>query len=121
MLTGLVPPIFFSAGKQIVANGTVHTFNPAQLTIQLDQLTFELEFLAATEDKQPRVEATANDPRHVKYRLFNFDNPLGAGLREPLKVGKYHNKDLYFIFTVYSFDSGSCKTVHYTFFSDPES
>ena len=104
-----------SKGKDIIANGTVHTFDSQQLTFKLGQLTFDFEFVVDAE-KTPRFQSESLGSQHIKYQLFNFNNTLGSGLREPIKIGTLLSRNLYFIFTTYAFDNDSSKTVHYTFF-----
>jgi hypothetical protein len=105
---------FTTGGAEVIASGTVITFTPADLTIQIEDLFFR--FLFISEGTGNRIEGQAAGTKEITYRLYNFHNPLGTGLTEPVKVGKFRGKDLFFSISVYASSDKVIKTVHYTFF-----
>ncbi len=117
IITNPPPPLFRieSAGAEVVANGTVLTFTADDVAFVLDDLRFTFRFLV--DDKGQRLDAEQRSAKEVLYRIYNFHNPLGTGLKEPIKIGRIRGKDLFFCFSTYAHDEKTVKLVHYTFFA----
>lgn len=103
-----------SSNKDIFASGTVHTFSLDNLEIQLSNLKFIISFINDGGGSRWEINPVSNI--EMTLRLFNIKNTLGTSLSEPIKVGTYQNRELYFMFTVYAITNSSVKLFHYTFF-----
>ncbi len=103
-----------SAEKDIIASGSVHTFDNANLEIEISGLHFIFDFISDSEGQ--RLQHEAIDDRSVKIKLFNFDNSLGTGTTAPLPMGRINGRKLYISFMVHALSKESSKIVSYTFF-----
>ncbi len=88
-----------SGGKEVYVSGNFITFNDQSSTISFsrgkEKVSFLLEFI---ENPDQKTELTFNTEKtgedfQLKIRLKNFDHPLGVGLREPLPIAQFDNKD----------------------------
>ena len=103
-----------SHGNRVVANGSVYTFDPSNITFRLFGLTYHFQF--AKDEKGQRVENTKTGEKAIQLVVFNFDSPLGTGLLAPIEVGKIEGKILYLILGIYALSEGKNKLIHYTFY-----
>ena len=46
-----------------------------------------------------KIKSEGNDK--IIIDSYNFKNPLGTGLKEPMKIAKYKEQDLYIVFFIY--------------------
>ncbi|MFM0428999.1 hypothetical protein PQQ75_08290 [Paraburkholderia aspalathi] len=102
-----------TAGKEVVANGTVITADNSNLEFQLAHLRIVMEFV--TDGSSARIEGRSDERSTLTLRLFNFNNSIGAGTISPLEIGTLNGKKLLLAFMVYALSETSSKTVHYTF------
>ena len=118
----MVPvPIRVTSGTaEVVASGSVFTFQHQPVTFALADLKITLRF--TTDSAQPghRISSTVPAPKTLDLELTNFDNPLGIGSNSPISIGTLGNRRLYLHFRVQSFDSTSDKTVIYCFYVNEE-
>jgi len=115
IITEPAPSVKLTSGSaEVIASGTVITFTPADLTIQIEDLVFR--FLFISQGTGNRIEEQSVGNKEITYRFYNFHNPLGTGLTEPVRVGKFRGRELFFSITVYANSDKVIKTVHYTFF-----
>ena len=54
--------------------------------------------------------------KNVTFFLKNFDNPLGSGLSEPLRVGLLGGRALYISFWIYTHGKAKTREIVYTFY-----
>ena len=110
-----LPVKFKSAGKDVIASGVVHTYSNDNLELVLENFKLIIEFRNDPQKEQV-TESQTISPTEIKLILYNFSNPLGTGLIEPIKFGTLRNRELFFAFNVYSLTTSSIKTFIYTFF-----
>lgn len=103
-----------SVGKDIIASGSVHTFDNKNLELDISGLRLIFNFL--TDSKGQRMEHELIDEKSLQLNVFNFDNFLGTGTIKPIKIGTIDNRHLYLSFIVHSISKESNKLVTYTFF-----
>lgn len=104
-----------SGGATVVTSGSVFTFDPSHLTIELDDLIFHIQFC---KDKEgTRIVPDPRPPKSLFLKLYNFDSPFGTGITTPIEVGSFKNQVLYFAFSVYSLAEDKGRHFHYTFYT----
>jgi hypothetical protein len=103
-----------SAGKDIVASGSVHTFDNKNLEIDISGLCLVFEF--KNDSGEQRLEREICGEKSLKLNVFNFSNSLGTGTTIPIPIGTINNRHLYLSFIVHSLSSESSKVITYTFF-----
>ena len=115
---GEYPISLSSAGKEVIATHTVHTFTPEELDISLADLALQLRFLS---DKgEQRIERKVVEEKILELKIFNFNNTLGTGLTEPIELGQVSGRKLYFVFTASSLSKKSIKRIEFTYFLGEE-
>lgn len=102
-----------SAGKDVLASGTVITADSKNLEFQLSHLRIVMQFLS--DGNAPRMEATSDQSAALNLVLFNFNSSIGSGTTSPVDIGTFNGRRLLFAFMVYALNDVSSKTVHYTF------
>ena len=107
-----------SAGKDIIATGSVHTFNNKNLELDISGLQLIFEFHRDSEGQ--RIKKEIVDGKKLKLNVFNFDNSLGTGTTTPMAIGTINNRQMYLSFIVHSMSQESSKLVTYTFFLGEE-
>jgi len=109
------PPVYVrSSGKDVIASGTVHTFDSTNLEVQIAQFKFIFNFI---EDQSNNRTVSFSNPEKetLKIDLYNFNNSLGNGTVKPYKIGSLMDRELYLGFNVYALSAEGSKTVHYSF------
>src|SRR5690348_201355 len=90
-----------SAGKEIVASGSVHSYSTdADIEIGISNLTFVFSFVNDDSRSQEALTEVVSATR-LKLVLYNFSNPLGTGTTEPISIGNLNDRRLYIAFSVY--------------------
>lgn len=102
-----------TAGKEVVAAGTVITADNKNLEFQLAHLRIVFAFVS--DGTTTRMEGTSGDSSTLTLTLFNFDNSIGSGTTSPIEIGTLNRRKLLLAFMVYALSDSSSKTVHYTF------
>ena len=102
-----------TAGRSVVASGTVITGDNKSLEFQLAHL--KIVFTFVSDGGSPRMEATSTSNSTLSLTLHNFNNSIGAGTTSPLEIGNLNGQKLWLSYVVYAFSPESTKTVHYTF------
>jgi len=103
-----------SENKKILASGTVHTFTPNHLEIDLLGMKIVMSFINDGDKQQ--IKRVGVSPKELRIEIYNFNNALGTGTTTPLEIGVHSERKLFLAFTVYAFNDKSLKLVHYTFF-----
>jgi hypothetical protein len=106
-----------SGGKDVLASGTVISFDMNPVEIELPDVNFKLvlEFYDEEGKLDVRSEGSMVDEHTAKLKLFNFKNPLGTGNTVPIQIGSIGDKKFYVALMIYSV-SKTNKTIHYTFY-----
>lgn len=103
-----------SVGKDVIASGSVHTFDNKSLEFEISGLILEFEFLNDNEGQ--RIERDVKGEKTLKLNVFNFDSSLGTGTSNPIYIGFINNRRLYLSFIVHSLSKESSRLMTYTFF-----
>lgn len=103
-----------TAGKDVVASGTVITGDNKDVEFQLANIQVRLNFLSDG-GAHPRMEPAPAAGSLLALSLYNFNNSIGAGTTDPIEIGNLAGRKLLFSFIVYAMTRESTKTVHYTF------
>lgn len=105
-----------SVGKyEVLASGTVITYNEDPLKFSLEDLTITIDF--KSDEGDSRIEHTV-EGKVLNLLLFNFDNPLGVSNTEPLYIGYIRDQNLYLNIRVHTMGIKLLgnRTVHYTWY-----
>lgn len=107
-------------GYEVVASGSVITFNHKPIKIRIDtddenEEDLSIIFKFKEDEKIPEPQAVPSvEGNTLTLILLNYNNVLGTGTGEPFQLGYIGNKDVYISFRVYGFDNASEKLLHYT-------
>lgn len=111
----------WSGNAHVIASGSVVSFRGAPVMVTFgppeERLRLSLEFKESADAKELTVERILEGD-HLRLVLTNFSQPLGAGSRQPLEVGKLRGRPLFLHFRIYDLRE-SDKTVMYTLYLVP--
>ena len=102
-----------SGNKKVFQHGTVISFKQEPLLFTIDDLKVKISFLDKPE-KEQTISPNQIGPKELELTLVNFNNSLGTGTTEALRIGTVSNQNLYLNFVVHAL--GNQKTVHYTWY-----
>ncbi|WP_456016535.1 DUF6864 domain-containing function [Pseudomonas fluorescens] len=103
-----------SAGKDVIASGSAHTFDDKSLELEIAGLFLEFELLDDNEGQ--RIEREIKSHTDLKLKIYNFNNSLGTGTATPIYLGVISDRKLYLSFIVHALKKESSKLITYTFF-----
>jgi hypothetical protein len=113
-------PIKIKSGtKEVIASGTVISFEGNPIGFEIENIKFIFEFVDEEGKAGTDVNFTSPEERTLKITLKNFKNPLGTGNQKPMAVGTFHGLRLFLSYRVYQLE-GSDKTLDYTFYTEGE-
>ena len=94
----------FVGELEVLANGVVHVTRERIFSVKIGGLEMRFDFI---EDKDDTTISTVNkiEGPILTWTLKNYLNSLGEGVIEPVKLGRFMNRDLYASFYVWSPDS----------------
>ena len=98
----------------VLQSGTVIGVVNQSIEFLIDDLTIEFIFVD-NEDREQVVNPESVSNKHLKLTFINFNNSLGTGNIEPLKIGSYGDNHLLLSYRIYSLGENVGKTLHYTF------
>ena len=102
-----------TAGRDVIATGTVITGDHLNLEFQIAHLRVVFSFVS--DGGQPRLGPGSASDSTLNLTLYNFNNSIGSGTTTPLEIGTLSGRKLWLSFMVYALSPESSKTVHYTF------
>ena len=102
-----------TAGRDVVASGTVITADNQNLEFQLAHLRVVFTFVS--DSGQTRLGPGTASGSTLSLTLYNFNNSIGAGTTSPIVIGTLTGRKLWLSFMVYALNPETSKTVHYTF------
>jgi hypothetical protein len=102
-----------TAGRDVIAAGTVITGDNKSLEFQLAHLRIVFSF--ASDGGVPRMESSSSSNAALNLTLYNFNNSIGVGTTSPLEIGTFNGRRLWLSYIIYALTPDSTKTVHYTF------
>lgn len=94
----------FAGNLELIKSEMVHISGNDILTISLQEVMFlKFEFVTDDKDKNSFIsKEVIEDKKTLVIKCANFDNSLGQGLIEPLEIGYFNNRKLYFSFFVWT-------------------
>lgn len=109
---------------KIVGSGTVFSFRQEPIKIKIatgeSELDLEFKFEKGSNDSDKPTARAEVEGTTLKIRLFNYDNLLGSGTKQPLRLGFIGKEDIYINFRVYGGgDTDSDKLLHFTIYMVP--
>jgi len=102
-----------SAGRDIIAAGTVITADNQNIEFQIAHLKVVFSFVS--DGGAPRLVPGSSSNAALNLTLYNFNNSIGSGTTSPIEIGSLSGRRLWLAFMVYALSPESSKTVHYTF------
>ena len=111
--------IKIETGKfEVFDTGTVISANNEPVDFSFSGLTFRLIFQSDPGSPIMRVAAEqfGAGKNGLAITFVNYDNSLGVGNKEPLKVGQIGGRDLYLNYRIYSLQPEFDKLIHYTWY-----
>ena len=107
-----------SGPAQVVDSGVLISFKGEPIAIKLNPVG-SLEFRFADDPSQPapRMHGELTPSGALTIHLTNFNNPVGTGSSEPLRIGREGDQTLYLNFRVYRLGGSPDRTLHYTIYS----
>src|SRR6267378_2767895 len=101
--------IKIETGKfEVFETGTVISANNEPVDFIFSGLTFRFIFQSDLGAPTMRVEAQqfGTGGNGLAITFINYDNSLGAGNKEPLKIGHLGGRELYLNYRIYSLQPG---------------
>lgn len=106
---------------EIFDSGTIISFRNESIIFYLtDDLKITLSFINDPSNQSQKMNPRPINNKEMILELTNFNNSLGTGTTEPLKLGTLNNRVLYLNFVVYSLGINSQKTFNYTWYLGEE-
>jgi len=111
----------YSGDKEIFDSGLVIAFKNEPILIQLTPtMKITISFIDDKSDAKQRIEPKPKSEDELELKLINFNNSMGTGTTEPMRLGTIDNRYLYLNFFVYSLGLGTQKTFQYTWYLGEE-
>lgn len=117
----------FGEKIRVFESGTLIQYKQENLTFELkgendtkNPIQVEVRFVNDFEKKETRMFFENGGANHLIMNLENFDNKIGHGNIEPLRIGTLDNNELYFSFRVTSGNENFPRTFEYTFYLGEE-
>lgn len=92
----------FVGEYEVIGNGCAPSLLDMPLKINVEDLSFEFNFISDSNNKETKVMKKNIDEKAGIFELVNFDNSLGTGTLAPWHVGTLHNRKLYISFWVWT-------------------
>lgn len=87
---------------EVLASGAVIAFDDESIKFHLDDLLIRFQFQRDLDNKEQSIKYEKAGDKELLITLINFDNQLGTGNYNPVKIGNFRNKELYLNFIVYA-------------------
>ena len=89
---------------------------PVEISLEAEGPPIVVRFVfTSSEDKKPEFDWKAIGPREGEVTLRNFDNALGIGNNEPIRIGSFSNREMFVCYRVYRVATAAHQ-LHYTFY-----
>ena len=110
-----------SGSTTVLSAGTVISFNDEPVQFVLGHATHERPMTLTmhfTTDKKKKsyLKAETVTEHELELHLVNFNAALDVGNTEPIEIGNYNDKQLYFSFRIRSLNNSQQRTINYTFY-----
>lgn len=100
----------------VYESGCVITHLGKSVCFYIENLIFEFAFENDSNlpESKTNVFSDTNNNKKLVFEFINFNNELGQGIKEPVKIALIDNKDLYLQYYIYSFGDNNSKIIKYT-------
>ena len=119
--------IKFGEKIRVFESGTLIQYQQENLIFELkgvidikNSIQIELKFITNEGKKETTMTFENGGVNHLILNLENFDNKIGHGNTDALRIGTLDNFELYFSFRVTSGKAGFPRTIEYTFYLGEE-
>lgn len=113
-----VPEITKTSNNHLlIDSGFIVTFNKSsdvEFILNFDEGKLKMHFSFEDDSNGEQNIVTASDEDTVYVKCKNFNHSFGSGTKELLKLGTYHDKNVYIGFWIYTL--GILKKIEYCFF-----
>ncbi len=102
----------------IYAKGTLITTDKSLLVLTLGskgQFKFEFKFEDDKINSETKIEAYKLEVTGIGFKMLNFNNVLGTGNVNVVKIGWLEGRSLYIDYRVFSINDNKGAIVHYQF------
>lgn len=100
----------FVGDLEVIKDATVHLADDSKLTIIIETLEMEFDFISNKENKETKFERDVIGNKWI-WKLTNFDNSLGQGILVPVEIGTLHNNKLFATFFIWTPDVKSGRRI----------
>lgn len=105
--------IITSQNVKLVYSNRICCFDEKQLDFKCklsektkDELKIRFQFKEDTSPKQ-KISMKTIKNEHIVIELTNFNNPLGAGLKKPIRIAKLNEKNIYILLNVHKYNESN--------------
>ena len=112
----------FSDELSILDCGSIITFRndaPCRFALNIDNVATVNVVISFTRDnsgKRDLSRSVSNDNSSVFITCTNFDNPMGTGTAEPIKILTYRDKAIFLNFWAFLLGNTNLKRIDYCFY-----
>ena len=83
---------------------------------KLDTINILISFHTDNSGKKDLSRSVCEADNSIVIKCTNFDNPMGTGTAEPIKILKYRSKTIFLNFWVFLLGNTTLKRVDYCFY-----
>jgi Domain of unknown function (DUF6864) len=105
-----------SGQHEVYDTGTVISYQNEPIIFTINNLKINVNFSNDEKNKKHRIKSQKVSNKELKVNLINFNNSLGTGTTEPLRMGQLNNRELFLNFVVYTLGFESQKIFIYTWY-----
>ena len=110
--------------KDLLESETFITFGMGETELLLEDKTESIRLIlnfVDTDEKKHDLQFEVIDSKTAKLNLINFKEQFGMGIKEPVSVGTFKKRKLYFIFHVKPTGAvANCRVVTFSFYLGEE-
>ena len=112
----------FSDELSIVDCGSIITFRnnaPCRFALNIDNIATINVLISFINDNSGKIDlsrSVSNDNSSIIITCTNFDNPMGTGTSEPIKILTYRDKAIFLNFWAFLLGNNNLKRIDYCFY-----
>lgn len=72
-----------------------------------DNDILSIKFMFRYDEANLRYELSSPENGRIELILYNFKNPMGTGLKQPIEIAQYKDKGIYLVFFVFKLDQAN--------------
>lgn len=109
----------FSGPTEIISSGSVISYSGHPIDMTLDFNDWELKIIYKFEDgESQKFNVKAIDNNTIEVTFINFNNSLGIGNVQPVKLAMHKGKLIFLSFRIYSLSDSDDRMMHYTLYKN---